>query len=79
MCCAKGKIEWEKWRKQDIDSEDEQEQYAAMIHNLWAEDSVNGRLLREFARPLNNALALASQVVEEKIVSRDQCIRSCEN
>jgi hypothetical protein len=32
-------------------------------------------LLKEFARPLNNALVLASQVVDEKIRSRDEHFR----
>ena len=32
---------------------------------MWSQNSEDGRLLRQFARPLNNALALASQVVQE--------------
>jgi hypothetical protein len=66
MCCSKGNITLQKWKKQELESENQEEQYAARIHNLWKEDSIDGRLLREFARLLNNALALASQVVEEK-------------
>jgi hypothetical protein len=66
MCCSKGNITMGKWKKQELDSENEQEEYAARIHDLWKEDSMDGRLLREFARPLNNALAFASQIVEEK-------------
>jgi hypothetical protein len=72
MCCSKGKIILEKWRKRETDSESHQEKYAGMIQNMWSQDSVDGRLLREFARPLNNALALASQVVEEKNASPHQ-------
>jgi hypothetical protein len=39
---------------------------------LWEESKEDSRLLRRFARPLNNALALASQVVEEKHTRSDQ-------
>jgi hypothetical protein len=66
MCCRKGKIVLQKWRIREVNSETIQEQYAGKIHSLWEEESAEGKLLRQFARPLNNALALASQVVDEK-------------
>jgi hypothetical protein len=72
ICCAKGKITVDKWRRRDINSNDEEERYAARIHALWQQNDADSRLLREFARPLNNALALASQVVNEKIRSHDE-------
>jgi hypothetical protein len=67
ICCSKGKIITEKWKRRDIDSNNEKERYAAKIHGLWQDNDCESRLLKEFARPLNNALALASQVVDEKI------------
>jgi hypothetical protein len=72
ICCGKGKIIIEKWRRRHLDSHDEHERYAARIHALWDESNDEGRLLKEFARPLNNALALASQVVDETICRREQ-------
>ena len=72
VCCGKGKITVQKWRRRDMDSNNEEEQYAARIHALWQQNDAESRLLREFARPLNNALALVSQVVDEKIHSHDQ-------
>ena len=72
ICCGKGKITVQKWRRQDMDSNNEEERYAVRIHALWQQNDAESRLLREFARPLNNALALASQVVDEKIHSHYQ-------
>ena len=54
-----------------LESQDESEAFAARIHNMWRQETTEGRLLRQYARPLNNALALASQVVEERSVRRD--------
>jgi hypothetical protein len=63
MCCCII-LTLETWKKCEANSQNEQGQYAAQIHNLWKDNTVNGKLLHEFARPLNNALALASQIVE---------------
>jgi hypothetical protein len=72
ICCKKGKIKLEAWRQPQIDSENESETFAARIHDMWKENTTEGRLLRQYARPLNNALALASQVVEETNVTGDR-------
>ena len=52
-------------------SENEAQAFAAKIHELWKENTTEGRFLRQYARPLNNALALASQVVGETSVKQD--------
>jgi len=65
ICCSKRNVVLDKWKIRDMASSNQEEQSAGLIHNLWMQDNREGRLLRDFARPLNNALALASQVVEE--------------
>ena len=72
MCCAKGKITIGKWKRRDVEFHNEGERCAGNIHALWQDNGAESRLLREFARPLNNALALASQVVNEKVRSHDE-------
>ena len=66
MCCLKGKVVLEKWKRREATSDNEEERCAGIIHNTWSEDTEDGRLLRQFVRPLNNALALVSQVVQEQ-------------
>jgi len=65
ICCSAGMVVVKKWEQRNMESTDEQEQFAGLIHDLWRQDSREAHLLKQFARPLNNALALASQVVDE--------------
>jgi hypothetical protein len=37
---------------------------AMKIHDLWIDQTANGNMLRKYSRQINNALALASQVVK---------------
>ena len=60
MCCREGKVCLPLWTLGEEGSAPRR------IHDAWMAQDTKGKTLRKYARPINNALALASQVVNIK-------------
>jgi hypothetical protein len=59
ICCSKGKVQLPPLRSGACSPEE------LWIVGLFSANTVTGRLFRNYIRPLNNALALSSQIVRE--------------
>ena len=59
ICCNNGKVDAPKFEHAPVGSD------AHAIESLWKSNCADGKLLRKFARQLNNAVCLASQCVTE--------------
>ena len=67
-CCGKGSLRnLPPWLK-PLDNGSA----ASVVYKLWRSGCRQGKLLREYARPLNNALALASSVEKNKMEKKNK-------
>ena len=57
MCCRGGQVQLPLFEKGEEGSEERK------IHDAWTAQDRKGSVMRKYARPINNALALASQTV----------------
>ena len=60
LCCLGGKVNM---RPHPLGAEGTAQR---KIHDLWTSPCIKGRVLRKFARPINNALALASSKFDKR-------------